>query len=117
MNYENVLNQLVDNTISVDQAYNKIYKPANIKPGKRAFFVKMRIKVPEEGKGVNTFLRILFAIPLPMIFARMGLRIAGRFAKIDDDVDLKLISKMLKYSRHTSVKVESQDAQIDIKVF
>ena len=115
MNYENVLNKLSNNEISLEDAYKDIYKAPKIKPGKKAFFVKMSIKVPEEGKGVNTFLKILFMIPLPLIFARIGLRFAKRFVK-DDDIDFQLISKMLKYSKNTRIQVDSPDAQIDIKV-
>lgn len=115
MNYETVLTKLENNEISVKDAYNKVYNPNIIKPGKRATFVKMRIRVPEEGKGVNMFLRILFAIPIPIIFARWGLKFAERFVK-DEDVDFKIISKMIKYSKNTLIQVESKDAKIDIKV-
>ena len=75
----------------------------------------MKIHVPEEGKGVNTFLKILFAIPFPMIFARIGLRFGQRFIK-DDDIDISEISKMLKYSKNSIINVDSKDAQIEIKV-
>ena len=75
----------------------------------------MKITIPEEGKGINTFLKILFAIPFPMIFARIGLRIGGRFIK-DEDFDISEVSKMLKYSKNTIINVDSKDAQIEIKV-
>jgi len=75
----------------------------------------LNISVPDEGKGVNTFLRILFALPIPMIFARMGLRIADRFVK-EEDFDIKEIGKMLKYSKNTRIHVDSKDAQVDIRV-
>jgi len=115
VNYENVLNKLSNNEISLEDAYKDIYKAPKIKPGKKAFFVKMSIKVPEEGKGVNRLLKVLFAIPIPIMFARIGLRFAGRFIK-DDDFDVKEISQMLKYSRNTRVQVESKDAEINIRI-
>ncbi len=117
MNYETVLNKLENNELTPELAYKELYpEPKNKRIGRRAFFIKMRIHVPDEGKKVNTFLRILFALPIPMIFARMGLRIAGRFSNIEEDVDLKEISRLLKYSRNTRVSVDTEDAKIDIKV-
>lgn len=116
MNYEMVLNQLEKNELTIEEAYNKIYKPKKTKLGKRAFFVKMKIHVPEEGRGINTFLRILFAIPIPIVLARIGLSIGNRFAKLDDDMDLKEISKILKYSKNTIINVDTEEAQIEIKV-
>ncbi len=118
MNYEETLQKLQNNELTVDQAFTELYpvkKTKLEKPGKRAHFIKLRINVPEEGKRLNTFLRILFAIPFPMIFARMGLRFAGRFVDVEE-VDLKEISRLLKYSRNTSVQVDTDDAKIDIKI-
>ena len=84
---------------------------------KRAFFVKMKVTVPEEGKGVNTFLKILFLIPFPIIFARIGLRFANRFAKLDDqDINIDDISHLLKYSKNTRIDVDTNDAKVNIKI-
>ena len=116
MNYQTVLNKVENNELTPELAYKELYpEPKKVKPGKRAFFIKLKIHVPEEGKGVNTFLRILFAIPIPMIFARMGLRFANRFADLEE-VDLKEISRLLKYSRNTRISVDSNDAKVDIKI-
>ena len=118
MNYEETLQKLQNEELTVDQAFTELYpikKKKFVKPGKRAHFIKLRINVPEEGKKLNTFLRILFAIPIPMIFARIGLRFAGRFANVEE-VDFSEISKLLKYSRNTKVQVDSKDAKIDIKI-
>ena len=117
MNYESILKKVENNELTPELAYKKLYDKKRPKPGKRATFIKLNIHVPEEGKGINTFLKILFALPIPMIFARMGIRIAGRFAKFDDeDFDIKEITRLLKYSRNTRVSVESKDATIDIKI-
>jgi len=116
MKYDKVLQQIESGELNAQEAFEQLFPdPAPQKIGKRAHFVKMNIHVPEEGKGVNTFLKILFMIPLPLIFARIGLRFAKRFVK-DDDIDFQLISKMLKYSKNTRIQVDSPDAQIDIKV-
>ena len=118
MNYKKVLQKIKDGEMTSKEALNILYqekKSKTTKMGKRATFIKMNINVPDEGKGVNTFLKILFALPIPMIFARMGIRFAGRFVD-DKDIDLNDIGKMLKYSKNTKVQVESKDAQINIRI-
>jgi hypothetical protein len=115
MKYDLVLNKLENNEISPEEALKELYPEKKVRMGKKAYFVKMKIHVPEEGKGVNTFLKILFAIPFPIIFARIGLRLGSRFIK-DDNVDISEISKMLKYSKNSVINVDSKDAQIQIKV-
>ncbi len=115
MNYKKVLNKIENGEITSQDALNQLYPVKVSKPGKRATYIKMNVNVPEEGKGVNTFLKILFMIPIPMIFARMGLRFAGRFIK-DDSVDMSEIRKLLKYSKNTTINVDSKDAQVKIKI-
>ncbi len=118
MEYNKILQQIENGDLTSQEAFNTLYpeKPVKIgKPGKRASFIKMNIKIPDEGKGLNTFLKILFAFPIPMIFARLGLRFAGRFVK-EEDVDLSEISKLLKYSKNTMVQVDTDDAQVDIRI-
>lgn len=110
-----VLEQIEQGELTPEQAFDLLYPTKKTKPGKRAHFIKMSIHVPEEGKGVNTFLKILFALPIPLIFARMGLRLGNRF--IDEpDVDLKELTHLLKYSKHTRVDIETEDAQINIRI-
>ena len=115
MEYDLVLKKLEKNEITSEEALGELYPVKKQRMGKKAYFVKMKIVVPDEGKGVNTLLKVLFAIPFPIILARIGLRIGGRFIK-DDDFDISEISKMLKYSKHSVVNIDSKDAQIQIKV-
>lgn len=115
MKYDKVLQQIENGEITSQEGMKLLYPEPKQKIGKRAHFIKLKIHVPDEGKGINTFLRILFAIPIPMIFARLGVRFADRFVK-DEDVDFKEIGKLLKYSRNTRVQVDSQDAQVDIRI-
>ena len=90
MKYDSVLKKLENDEITAEEALEELYPVKKVRMGKKAYFVKMKIHVPEEGKGVNTFLKILFAIPFPMIFARIGLRFGQRFIK-DDDIDISEI--------------------------
>ncbi|MCK5388621.1 MAG: hypothetical protein KAJ22_04985 [Candidatus Izimaplasma sp.] len=115
MNQKTVLQKIAKNELTAYEAYNELYPEKKTKIGKRAFFIKMRVKIPEEGRGLNTFLRILFAIPIPIMFARMGIRLGQRFIK-SDEVDFKEISRLLKYSKNTQISVESSDALVDIKI-
>ena len=115
MNQLSVLKKVEENQMTPFEALQKLYPVTKTKPGKRAFFIKISIKIPEEGKGINRFLKLLFAIPIPMMFARMGFRLATRFVK-SDEVDFKELSKLIKYSRNTAIQVESKDAIINIKV-
>jgi len=119
MNYKPVLKKLERGDIDAELAYKEMFVPTIKEGGKRAFFVKMNIQVPEEGKGVNTFLKILFMIPIPLIFARLAIRLFGN--KINEslegvDFDIKDILEMIKYSKHTRIHVDSNDAKIDIKI-
>ena len=116
MKYDKVLKKLENNEISSTEALTELYPVKKQKIGKRATLIKMKIHVPEEGKGVNTFLKILFLLPFPMIFARLGLRIGGRFIKDVEGLDIAEIVKLLKYSKNTVVNVDSKDAQIQIKI-
>ncbi len=115
MKYDLILKKLEKDEITPEEALIQLYPVKKQRMGKKAYFVKLKIVIPEEGKGINTFLRILFAIPIPMIIATMGLRIGGRFIK-DDDIDLSEIVKMLKYSKNSVINVDAQDAKIEIKV-
>jgi hypothetical protein len=115
VNYKKVLNKIEKGEMTSQDALNQLYPVKVSKPGKRATFVKMNISVPEEGKGVNTFLKILFLIPVPIIFARIGLRFAGRFIK-DEDFNISDVSNLLKYSKNTHIHVDSKDAQINIRI-
>ena len=115
MKYDLVLKKLENNEITSEEALEQLYPVKKQRMGKKAYFVKMKVVIPDEGKGLNRLLKVLFAIPFPMMFARMGLRIGGRFIK-SDDIDISEITKMLKYSKNSVINVDSKDAQIEIKV-
>ncbi len=120
MKVKNVLQKIEKEELTAQEALDLLYPVTQTKTkpkkyGRRAMFIKMKINVPDEGKGVNTFLRILFAIPIPIIFARMGVRFASRFVD-QEDVDMKEIAKLLKYSKNTKIQVDSSDAQVNIQI-
>jgi len=119
MNYLEVLEKLENDEITVLEAEKLLERKRKIKPGKRAHFVKLKVHVPEEGKNINLFLKILFILPFPIILATMGLRLGKRFIPdLGDDVDFDVndIIRLLKYSKNTRINVDSKDAHIDIKI-
>lgn len=115
MNIDLVLKKLQDNEISIDEAFKDLYPEPKKRIGKRATFIKLKLFVPEEGKGFNRLFKIIFFLPFPVIFARMGIRFASRFVK-DKNIDMAEISNMLKYAKHSQVHVDTEEAQIDIKI-
>lgn len=117
MNSNQVIEKVYNNELSANDAYTKLYPSNALTPKlKKAHFVKLRIRVPDEGKGVNTFLKILFAIPLPLIFAKIGLRIAKKHVD-SDEIDFDQIKHLLTYAKGTVINVDSEDAKVDIKIF
>lgn len=120
MKMNEVLNKVENDELTAQEALDLLYPEKPITPkkyGKRAMFVKMKIHVPEEGKGVNTFLKILFALPIPIMFARLGISFASRFIKDEEQLNqMKEISKLIKYSKHTKIQVDSDDAQVNIQI-
>lgn len=92
--------RLQSNLISPESAYEELYKPekrARLPFFKRAHFIKLKINVPGE-KGVNTFLKILFLLPIPILLLRifMGFVKNDRF---DEDIPIskRELIRMISY--------------------
>ncbi len=115
MNQATILKKIENNELTALEAYEILYPEETTKIGKRAHFVKMRVSIPDEGKGVNTLLKVLFALPIPIVFARIALRFSKRLVK-NDEIDLDSIANLIKYSRHSKVSVEASDAIVDFKI-
>lgn len=107
-----ILKEVENKTLKPKQAYNKIYKTKTpVHTHHRAHFIKMKIIIPEE-RGVSTFLSILFALPIPILFIRPFLRIAYNKAGQDfGGIELKDIHKMIS-TRGIRISVRSNDGVI-----
>lgn len=119
VNYNPVLKELEKGDIDSQVAYDQLFVPKVKTGGKRAYFVKMKMKVPEEGKGINTMFKVLFMIPFPLIFATTALRMFGaKIMKNIEGVDLDIgdLIEMIKYSKGTKIDIDAKDANIEIKV-
>jgi VanZ family protein len=76
---EQVLSLLSKGEISPRKAYKDLYNSKNvIRFTNRAHFLKLRVIIPGE-KGVNTLLRVLFFIPIPLFIFRFAMQ----FVNID----------------------------------
>jgi hypothetical protein len=117
MKYDKVLEKVENGELNPEEALETLYKKSLPRIGRRASFIKMNIHVPEEGAKVNTFLKILFLLPMPIILAKVGLRIASKRVDLDQDIDLKEIAKYITYSKGTRVSIDTEEAKVEIKIF
>ena len=101
------LEQLQGKKINPEQAYNEIYnkkrKRKRIPFFRRASFVKLRIKVPDQ-KGVNRFLRVLFFMPFPILILRIILSFV-KFDKYTDDIPFSK-SEIIGLIQSKGIKIE-----------
>lgn len=67
------------NMRSPKATYRSLYESDKPRRRRRAHFIKIRIRIPDEPK-VTNFLRFLFLLPTPILFARIILR----FVKLDE---------------------------------
>lgn len=115
------LEALYNGEKSVDEVYHQLVPTIDTRSLKRARYAKMRIKLPEESLGLNLFLRLLFALPFPLFIARFALR-KGLYRKIQNqshnafNFELEDINHLIKYSKGTTISIDTDDAQIRIKI-
>lgn len=116
METEQVLNLLTKGEISPKKAYKHLYNGENtIKFTNRAHFLKLRVIVPGE-KGVNTFLRILFFMPIPLFIFRFALQFVN-IDKYDIPFSKTELLEMIS-SKGISVNVNaSSNEKVIIKTF
>lgn len=103
---DNILVQLHKNEITPKQAYKELYDLAPQPKMKRAHFVKIRIRVPEE-KGVSTFLGILFALPFPLFIVRFAFK---RIKNLDVSNLSMTKDELLNLISYKGIKVQIESA-------
>lgn len=103
---DNILVQLHKNEITPKQAYKELYERAPKPKMRRAHFVKLRIKVPEE-KGVSTFLGILFALPFPLFIVKFVLK---RVKNLDASSLSMTKDELLNLISYKGIKVQVEAA-------
>ncbi len=111
-----ILLGLRDQSITPKAAYKELYPKQKIQALRRAHFVKIRIRVPED-KTANRLMRILFLLPAPLFFVKFFLR----FMK-DEQTDSIPLTKQEIYQliSYRGIKIEvktTSGEHISIKTF
>ncbi len=143
-NRDDILNALYQGDVTLDDAYRQLSEPPTPRL-KRARFVRISIKLPNESRGINTLMQVLFALPIPIGFAKLFLKQAKKKAQtviekqakksIDledetalEDVNTKITEQteqlkqldemyqLLRYAKGTRVFIDTNDAKIRIKI-
>lgn len=109
------LSKLQDNAITPKIAYDELFKKekrVRIPLFNRAHFIKLNISIPGE-KGVNRFLKVLFFLPLPLLFVRTILAFikTDRFSG-DEDFPLtkREIIRLISF-KGTNVRVNTHSGE------
>jgi len=108
-----VLTQLSEKKITTKEAYNQIYISQRIV--KKAHFVKIKIKI-NDSKGVSALLKVLFLLPIPLVFVRMAIRIGLKNKNLKDvDIPVEDFIDLIS-ARNINIDVNARDeAHIRIK--
>ncbi len=109
-----ILDLLQKNEITPNKAYKKIYKQnQKINFTNNAHFIKLKIHIPDE-KGVNTFLKILFFLPIPLIIFRIALPFI-KFDKMNIPISKEEIYKLINSKNIKIIVNASTKEKIIIK--
>lgn len=110
---EDILKQLTEGDLKPKQAYRLLY-PTNrsLKP-RKAHFVKLRIKLPEE-KGVTRFLAFLFFLPFPIFLVKLGLKFVKEDKLEGSPITKKDIIRLIGY-KPIRVNVRTADG-VTVKI-
>lgn len=102
MNEKQLLQDLADGKLSPYEAYTELYTK---KPNffNRARFIKMNIVTDDET--ANKIMRIIFALPIPIFFIRIGLAIAKVFG-----------SKIIKKTKINNRISKATNNEVDVDV-
>lgn len=108
MTKNEVLNQLNQKEISKRQAYKLLYGKTKERKPRRASFVKLSIRVPDE-KWLSVLLTILFILPIPIFVFKLFIK-GNRRLEISDQVDISAEELIRLISiRGASVSVKTHD--------
>ena len=117
------LQALYQGDINLDEAYQSLYPSIDTRSLRRARFVKFRIILPEESLKLNLFLRVLFGLPVPVGLARFFFKKFMNKAETHPKFDLESFGldrddllHLITYSKGITVKIESKDAIISLKI-
>lgn len=108
MTKNEVLNQLNQKEISKRQAYKLLYGTTKTRKPRKASFVKLSIRIPEE-KWLSLLLAVLFFLPVPIFILKLFIR-GNRRLEINDHMDISSDDLIRLISiRGSSVSVRTHD--------
>lgn len=103
-----VLKKLASGKITVSEAYDMLYRP---KPRKATFF-KMSMSI-KDNKAVSALVNTLFFLPFPISFGKYFIK----KALVKNNLPVSLYDEIIHSVGGTSIKVESEEANIKIYIF
>ncbi|MBU0996608.1 MAG: hypothetical protein KKE16_01020 [Firmicutes bacterium] len=110
-----ILLGLRDRSLTPKEAYKELYPKQKTQMLRRAHFVKIRIRIPDD-KAANRLMRIIFLLPAPLFFVKFFLR----FMKDDQEslpLSKKEIYELISY-RGIKIQVKTTSGEnISIKTF
>ena len=107
-----VLVQLSKKEISQHEAYKLLYSEPKMKKPRRANFIKVKVRVPDE-KAANFFLGVMLFFPIPLFIVRIALKrfvkdqVTEQFQMSKNDL-IRLVSisgVKVKINTHTNEKI------------
>ncbi len=104
-----ILNKVKYGEMTAKEAYKALYTYPKVRKPRRAGFIKMRIRVPDE-KGVNRLLAVLFFFPIPLFVVRWGLRFVKNEHLEKGGIEKKDIMELIRY-RGISVEVNAKGGE------
>jgi hypothetical protein len=115
MTKNEVLNQLKEKSISKQQAYKLLYAKTKERKPRRASFVKLSVRIPEE-RWLSIILAILFFLPIPIFIFKIFIR-GNRKLEISDQIEITAAELIRLISiRGASVSVRTHDQfRVNIK--
>jgi len=107
---QDILKQLTEGQLNPKQAYRLLYPNQRQLKCRKAHFVKLRIKIPEE-KGVTRFLAFLFLLPFPLFLVRWGLKFVKEDQMKESPLSKKDILHLIGY-KPIRLQVRADDGVI-----
>ncbi|TVP94232.1 MAG: hypothetical protein EA374_07375 [Acholeplasmatales bacterium] len=119
-----VLEKLYAGHLAPQDAMAALSPPIDFRALKKARFIKLRIVAREEGLFPNLLLRLLFLCPFPVVLLRIAVRFAPKkmFDSLSEEfgdfqaMGPKELYRLIRYARGTTVRIDTDDALVSIKI-
>jgi hypothetical protein len=110
MGRKQLLKKIEKNKISPMVAYRKLYMKQKVQ---YASFCKINIRLNNESKNLNYFMRALFLFPLPVFVLQIGIGFARKHI---ENIDISELRKMIAHMKNTSVVVQDANKEVNINI-